>query len=332
MKKFLKIIGIVFLFLIIIGAAGLGYFNSAYPKVGPAPNIKVELTAKRIERGRYLAHNVAVCMDCHSKRDWTKSSGPVIPGTEGQGGDKLGKEMGLPGTLYTKNITPANLGGWTDGEILRALTAGVNKDNKTLFPLMPYLSYRNLSREDLYSIIAYLRTLKPIKNDVPESSIDFPVNLIIKTLPEDYTRVNPEPDKNNPKEYGKYLATAASCIECHTKSEGGEMVKGMEFAGGGSFEAPWGTITSANITPDKETGIGNWTKEMFIARFKAYNSDEIKNMKMTGHEFNSIMPWSLYAGMTEEDLGAIYDYLMTQKPVRNFVNRYSPSGVKTASN
>jgi mono/diheme cytochrome c family protein len=271
-------------------------------------------------------------MDCHSKRDWTKSSGPIIPGTEGQGGDRFGEEMGLPGTLYSKNITPAGLGSWTDGEILRALTAGVNKDNKALFPLMPYLAYRNFSREDLYSIIAYLRTLKPIKNEVPESSINFPVNLIIKTLPEDYTLVNPEPDKNNPKEYGKYLVTAASCIECHTKSEGGEMVKGMEFAGGGSFEAPWGTITSANITPDKETGIGNWTKEIFIARFKAYNSDEIKNMKMSGHEFNSIMPWSLYAGMTEEDLGAIYDYLRTQKPVRNLINRYSPPGVKTASN
>jgi len=332
MKKFFKIIGIVLLAFLIIGAVGLGYFNSAYPKVGPAPTIKVELTKERIDRGKYLVHNVAVCLDCHSTRDWSKLTGPIIPGTEGKGGDKFGEEMGLPGTLYSKNITPASLSSWTDGEILRAITSGVSKNNKAIFPLMPYLAYRNLSREDLYSIIAYLRTLKPIKNDVPESSINFPVNLIIKTLPEDYTANIPEPDKTNPKEYGKYLVNAASCIECHTKSEDGEMVKGMEFAGGSPYETPWGTIRSANITPDKETGIGNWTKEMFIARFKAYNSDEMRNMKVNGKEFNNVMPWTLYAGMTEEDLGAVYDYLMTQKPVRNSVNRYTPPGQKMASN
>jgi len=324
MKKFFKIVGIIAVALIIIGAAGISYFNLTYPKVSPASNIKVELTKGRLDRGKYLVHNVALCLDCHSTRDWTKNAGPIIPGTEGKGGDRFGEELGLPGTLYAKNITPVNLSSWTDGEILRALTSGVNKDNKALFPLMPFLSYRKLSKEDLYSIIAYIRTLKPIQNEVPESSINFPVSLIIKTLPEDYTANIPEPDKNDPKEYGKYLVTAASCADCHTKMEKGEPVKGMDFAGGNTYKTHWGIIRSANITPDKETGIGNWTKEMFIARFKAYNLEEVQNMKVNGHEFNSVMPWTLLSGMTEEDLGAVYDYLMTQKPVRNSITRYTP--------
>jgi mono/diheme cytochrome c family protein len=322
MKVLFKILGIILVVIVIIAAAGLIYFNSTYPKVSPARNIKVQYTSEKIERGRYLANHVTVCIDCHSKRDWNYYSGPIIPGTEGKGGDNYGEEQGLPGRVYMKNITPATLKDWTDGEIARAITSGVNKDGKTLFPVMPYTTYRNLSEDDLYAIIAYIRTLKPIENNVPNSEINFPVNMIVKTLPKDYVPQK-SPDKSDVVKYGKYLVNIIGCVDCHTKSNKGEMVKDMEFAGGNEFNFPSGIVRSANITPDKETGIGNWTKESFISRFKSF-ADKSNIIRINVNtEFNTPMPWSLFSGMTEEDLGAIYSYLMTIKPINNKAERFT---------
>ncbi len=327
MKKLLKVLGIVFLVLVIVLVGGFIYFNSTYPKVEAAPNLKVELTPERIERGKYLANNVSSCIDCHSTRDWTKFAGPATVGTEGKGGERFGKEIGFPGTVYSKNITPANLGSWTDGEIFRAITSGVDKNGKVMFPIMPYMSYNKMAKEDIYSIIAYLRTLQPIENDIPQSEIDFPLNFIMKTFPQNYSEKS-VPDKNNPVEYGKYLVTIGACQDCHTPQE-----SKTQLSGGAEFHVPIGTLRSANITPDNETGIGAWTKETFIARFKAFESDSVRNVKLNPTDFNTIMPWPFYAGMTEEDLGAIYDYLKSIKPVKNRVERFTPaSQKKIASN
>lgn len=325
MKRFLKIMGIIFLLLIILLAGGLTYFNLTYPKINAAPDIKVNATPAKIARGEYLAKHVAMCLDCHSTRDWKKYSGPIIDGTEGKGGEKFDEKLGFPGTIYVKNITPAALHNWTDGEIIRAFTMGINKDNKALFPMMPYYNYNKMTWEDAEAIVAYIKTLKPIKNEVPGKELNFPLNFIVKTMPL-LTYKPPKPaDKTNPAEYGKYLVTIAGCGECHTQSEEGTPLPAMEFAGGVEYKLPHGTIRTANITPDNETGIGGWNKEMFTARFKSFESDSAKNIPADlFKEFNTIMPWTLYAGMTEEDLGAVYDYLRSVKPVKNRVERYTP--------
>ena len=325
MKKFMKIVSIVvgvFVFLLIGGSV---YFNSTFPKEIPVSNIKVEITPERIARGEYLATNVAMCIDCHSQRDFSKFGGPVKPGTEGMGGEVFGKEMGLPGTIPVRNITPAGIGDWTDGEIIRALTSGINKHGEALFPIMPYDGFAEMDEEDLYSIVAYLRTLKPIDNEVGERNLDFPVNYIVKTLPLNTYSPKQAPDKSNPKEYGKYLVKMASCHHCHTQTNEGEPVAGMEFAGGSEIHMPFGTIRSANLTPDVETGLGSWTKEQFIQRFKSMATDEMKNIPADPGGFNTIMPWSMYGGMSEEDLGAIYEYLHSLKPVKNLVVKFTPA-------
>ena len=87
MKKFVKIIAFILIFFVIAIAGGLIYFNSKFPREIPVADIKVEVTPERIERGRYLAHNVSMCLDCHSERDWTKYSAPIIDGTWGKGGE-----------------------------------------------------------------------------------------------------------------------------------------------------------------------------------------------------------------------------------------------------
>jgi hypothetical protein len=105
-------------------------------------------------------------MHCHGQRDFTKFSGPVIPGTEGKGGQPEGKGV------YAANITPTVLGNWTDEEVVRAITTGITKTGDTLFPTMPYRDYRYMSKEDATSIVAYLRTLKPIPDSVPKRNLE----------------------------------------------------------------------------------------------------------------------------------------------------------------
>ncbi|HNR74792.1 MAG TPA: cytochrome C, partial [Cyclobacteriaceae bacterium] len=106
MKKLLKVLGYLILFIVVAIGAFLTYLKTALPNVGDAEDIKIEYTPERIERGRYLANSVSVCMDCHSTRDWTKFSGPLTEGTLGQGGETFDQSFGFPGKYISRNITP----------------------------------------------------------------------------------------------------------------------------------------------------------------------------------------------------------------------------------
>ena len=332
MKKVFKVLGILVGVVVVLLIAGYIYLNTAFPKVDPPEDITVEVTPERIARGEYLATHVAVCIDCHSERDFTKFAGPIKPGTEGSGGEVFDENIGFPGKVTTKNLTPANLGSWTDGELIRAITCGVTKDNRALFPMMPYPNYNQFSEEDLYSIVAYIRTLEPQEKNIPETELNFPLNLIVKTMPIQTYSPAKEINKSNTVAYGNYLVTLASCSECHTPSDQGDPLPGMTMAGGQAFNFPGGVVRSLNITPDNETGIGTWTKEDFIARFRFYSGEDAHNVPVNiEKDFNTPMPWLMYAGMTDEDLSSIYDYLRTVTPVKNRVERFTPHSTATAS-
>jgi len=310
--------------IVVVGVGGaLTYLFTAYPDVGPPPDISVEGTQQQIERGKYLAKHVSVCMDCHSSRNFDKFSGPIVPGTFGKGGESFTENMGLPGTFYSKNITPHNLGSWSDGEIYRAITTGVTKEGNALFPIMPYTGYNKMDPDDVKAIIAYLRTLEPIDYQAPESNANFPVNMLMRTDPEPADPME-RPDPKNTIKYGKYLITIAGCTHCHTPQKEGSDIEGMYLAGGFKYEMPFGTIRSANITPDKETGIGNWSKEMFVKEFKQYDvpTDSLPDVKKG--EKNTLMPWQMYAGMSDQDLEAIYHYLQTVDAVKHKVDTFTP--------
>lgn len=320
-----KIVKAVFVGLILVVIVGLLFVRLALPNVGKPEYLKVDASPERIARGKYLANSVAVCVDCHSERDWSKYSGPFIPGTMGKGGEIFDQKLGFPGSFYARNITPYGIGDWSDGEILRAISAGVSKDGSALFPVMPHPNYGKMDKEDLISIIAYLRTLKSIKNDVPKSKADFPMNFIINTIPQkaSFSKI---PDTKNAVLYGEYLYNAAACSECHTKKDKGKAVAGMELAGGFEFPMPTGgVVRSANITPDKETGIGNWTEQEFVSRFSLYADSTFVPVKVKKGDVNTIMPWTMYGKMKAEDLKAIYAYLKTIKPIKNEVVKFSKS-------
>lgn len=323
MKKILKIIGIILVLVIVVVSALLLYVKMALPSLGEAEDISIDYTTDRIARGEYLANCVNVCMDCHSVRDWSKFSGPLTPGTFGQGGDRFDQTLGMPGVFYARNITPEGISRYTDGELFRVITTGVTKEGRAMFPLMPYPYYGKMDREDIYSIIAYIRSLSPIKNEVPESVADFPMNFIINTIPQK-ADLQKRPDPSDELAYGAYLTNAAGCIECHTQVDKGQIIREFSFGGGREFQFPDGSVVrSSNISPDEITGIGTWTKESFIKRFKMYADSSYVLPSVAPGEFNTIMPWMMYAGMKEEDLAAIYTYLKTVTPIENVVNKFT---------
>ncbi|MBP9191303.1 MAG: cytochrome c [Ignavibacteria bacterium] len=324
MNKFFKFFIYFFALVIIILTAGYFYIKTQYPKVSAAPDMKIVPSEEMVARGKYLAYGFASCMDCHSARDYSKMNGPIIAGTEGKGGQDYGEGAGfIPARNITSDVA-TGLGGWTDGEIFRAITMGVDKDGEPLGPMMPYTFYRNMDEDDIKAIIAYIRTLPPVKNKIPKHEFNFPVNLIFRTIPGDPDFKN-FPDPDNKLAIGEYYSIG--CNACHSPMEKGEFIKEKMFSGGVEFPAPKGGIVrTSNITPDPETGIGKWTKEQFIQKFRSSASPEVTNISVNEGEFNSVMPWTFYGEVcTDEDLGAVFDYLMSQKPISNKVEKFSPS-------
>lgn len=323
MKKVVKYTGYLLALLVVVIAGLLSYVKLALPDVGEAEDLKIEYTPERIERGRYLANNVSVCMDCHSKRDYSKFSGPLTKGTLGMGGDRFDQTVGMPGVFFARNITPEGISRYTDGELFRVITTGVTKEGRAMFPLMPYPYYSHMDPEDIYSIIAYVRSIPAIKNDVPESVADFPMNFILNTIPK---KASPQkrPEKSDVLAYGAYMTNASGCIECHTQVDKGQIIPDLSFGGGREFMFPDGsTIRSSNITPDAEAGIGKWTEEAFIQRFKIYGDSTFVPADIAPGEYNSIMPWTMYGKMEREDLSAIYQYLKTVKPIAQSVIKFT---------
>ena len=106
-------------------------------------------------------------------------------------------------------------------------------------------------------------------------------------------------------ERGRYLATAADCVACHTVSNGGK-----PFAGGRAIETPFGNITAPNITPDAETGIGSWTDAQF--------DNAVRNgVRPDGSRLYPAMPFTYYTKMSHGDVVALRAYLNTVEPVRH---------------
>lgn len=325
MKKILKYLFYVLVGLVVIVAGLLTYVKVALPNVGPAENLTVERTPERIARGKYLANNIMVCMDCHSTRDWSKFSGPLTPGTLGRGGEKFDQAVGMPGVIYSRNITPAGITRYTDGELFRVITTGVTKEGRPLFPLMPYPYYSRMDKEDIYSVIAYIRSLPSIDHAVPDTRLDFPMNFIVHLIPQKAT-LGTLPDTTDLLAYGAYITNACGCKECHTPVNNGQIIEDLAFGGGREFKLLDGsTVRSMNLTPDA-TGLGAWTEDLFVNRFRMYADSSYVDPTVEPGSFNTMMPWTMYGHMKVSDLRAIYTYLKTVKPIKNTMNRFTPRG------
>ncbi len=318
--RILKVLMSIIALVLLLVLAGGTYVKFALPDVGEPPEMQIKSNAQRLERGKYLANHVTVCMDCHSTRDWSLYAGPMSQTGIGAGGEVFDQKMGFPGSFYAPNITPATLKNWTDGELFRAITTGVSKDGRALFPLMAAHRFGKMVKEDINSIITYIRSLQPIEKVIPLSEPDFPVNFLINTMPKkaSFTVI---PKETDVIQYGGYLVNAAGCVDCHSQMDKGSIVAGTEFGGGMEFKFPQGIVRSPNITNDMETGIGSWTKAAFVQRFQLYIAPNYQSPKV-GEGMNTPMPWIMYGGMKTSDLEAIYDYLKTVKTQKNQVIKF----------
>jgi mono/diheme cytochrome c family protein len=327
MKKLAKVLGWSLVALAVLLAAGITLTVGWRPFIGPRSRTltarKFENTPARLARGAYLVNRVTDCMGCHAEHDWTAHDAPILPGTLGSGQD-MNMLKGLPGQVFAPNITPepdTGSGTWSDDQLARALREGVGHDGRALFPFMPYVGLRNMSDEDVASVVVYLRSLPPIRKLRPPTRLIFPVKYLIRSTPQPLDAPVADPDLSIPEKRGAYLAGIASCGDCHTPSDGhGHPLAGMGLSGGSIFDGPWGRVASANITPDP-SGISYYDAAMFM--------QAMRTGFVSARRLSQIMPWHTYRGMTDEDITAIFAYLKTVKPVHHQVdNSQAPTYCK----
>lgn len=312
MKTGLKVLGYVLAAVVLIAGGAVTYLFARKPDMAPAANLKIERTAERLARGQYLVL-LADCDGCHSERDFTRFDGPVVTGGR-LAGQVFTREHGVPGTVAPQNLTPdpeTGIGAWTDGEVVRAIREGVDKDGRTLFPMMPYESYRKMSDEDVYSVVAYLRSLPAVKRKQPPAQLDFPVGLFIRSAPKPVRRVA-QLNLSDKRVKGEYLANIAGCKGCHTPSLGG----GEKFTGPGLL------VVSANISADPTTGIGRMSEQNFVDKFAQYREYAEHGSPKVGPEGFTVMPWLNFCQLPEEDLRAIYVYIRASPPVTKAVETH----------
>ena len=305
--------GVFELILVAIAMAGgilsIGYGSNNAPRL-TASRLTFEPTAARLERGRYIVEGPAHCFQCHSEVNWE------APGAQPKAGRKAGgtvfPEKGME-WLVAPNISPdpeTGSGKWTDEQFARAIREGIGHDGRRLFPMMPYMNFREMSDEDLASVVVYVRSLEPVSNRLPIAMLP---EAIKNSLPphQPITSSVPGPDMSNPVARGKYLVTLGNCMMCHTPMKDGQSVTELSFGGGMTFDGPWGHVTSANITKDP-SGISYYDEKLFI--------EVIRTGQVRARKLNSIMPWGYFRNMTDDDLKAIFAYLRTLPPVQHRVD------------
>jgi mono/diheme cytochrome c family protein len=257
-----------------------------------------------LARGDYIVNVVAACGNCHTQRgaDLLPMSAMYLAG---------GTRFDIPpGVAFAKNITPdkdTGLGSWTEEQVIRAIREGHTKEGDIIGPPMPVEFYNKLSDADVKAIAAYLRSVKPIRNEVAESKYKIPLRA------EPPAKGLPAPAKIDKIAYGQYLATMAHCAECHTPQIGPKRdFEKQLMAGGFRFEIGGKFIFSRNITSDPETGIGAWTDEQ-VKRAITHGIDK------DGKKLIPQMPYPYFQHMTPEDLDAMVAYLRTVPPVKKFI-------------
>jgi hypothetical protein len=236
-----------------------------------------------------------------------------------------GWELPIPelGTIYAPNITPdpeTGIGKWSDDAIARAMQEGVDANGRALFPVMPWTDFRHLDNEDVASIVVYLRSIPPVKNTMPVSKLNFPLNFIVNTIPKPLAAHADPPARTTAVARGEYLVkTVAGCPGCHTPADNqGQALPGLAFAGGEPFHDPFhagGVVSSANITPDP-SGIAHYDEALFI--------QTIRTGKIGGRQLTPIMPFEFFKNMSDDDLRDTFAFLKTVAPVKHRVDNTDP--------
>lgn len=304
--------------VMVLGAAGCGRQEAPAPKATPAASAPAAAPAAataaavepmhdstdKLEHGRYLVETVAGCGNCHTPH---LPDGSLDPTKKFSGAFVIEEPVFK---AYARNITPdmeTGIGSWSEDDIVNAIRNAQRPDGKYLGPPMSFGWYRGMSDTDAHAIAAYLKTVPAIRNEVPPSEYKIPLNGYGPPV----TSVADVP-KTDQVKYGEYLAgPIGHCMDCHTTYVMGQIDLKQLGRGGNVYNKPFGytwAAVSANLTSDKDAGLGAWT------------DDEIKRavtqgISRNGRQLLPFMPFGLYAKMEPSDLNAIVAYLRTLPPM-----------------
>ena len=284
----------------VVGAAEPGY-----PRVRPLTDRTFEVTPARVERGQYLTEHLLQCFVCHSERDWNAPGAPPVAGRKGAGtvmSERADRRIVAP------NITPdpeTGAGRWTDDMLARAIREGIGHDGRALYWGMWYRSFATLPDEDLAAVVVYLRTLPPVRNALPPTVLPADEQVANARNPQPITAPVTGPAPGDRKALGRYLLGVADCAGCHTAWEASRN-PGL-FGGGNEVGRGSRKAFSANLTRHA-SGV-SYPRDTFISVMHTGK----------GGSLHPIMPWIVFSGLTDADLGAMYDALGDVYPVAHYV-------------
>ncbi|MDB5883407.1 MAG: hypothetical protein JWP43_3285 [Ramlibacter sp.] len=253
-----------------------------------------------LERGKYLMESVVACGNCHMQR-----------GPQGEPLWDKGLSGGMvfedaPFRAVAANITPdreTGIGNWSDSQLVKAIREGVRPDGSLIGPPMPIPFYRNMSDDDVASIVAYLRAQAPVRNAVSKSKYNM-------ALPPDYgppLKTVKAPAAADKLRYGKYLADIGHCMECHTPRDAqGQLAMAKVGSGGQVFPGPWGQSVARNLTPHA-TGLKGWTDEQIAHSMRTGTNRQ-------GQPYKPPMAFGFYKNISNADMAALIAYLRSLKP------------------
>jgi mono/diheme cytochrome c family protein len=252
-----------------------------------------------VARGDYLANTIMTCANCHSP----KGPPAATAGKDYSGGLRFNEP---PFDVTASNITPdkeTGIGNWSDAEIKASILTGKRPNGVPLAEIMPTAFYPILTDGDANALVAYLKSLPPVKNKVPDPV--YKIALPHHVFPGAAKAYTPA-DLNDKVKKGFYLVTIGHCMECHTPfvERGGLDVANSLGKGGREFPGPWGVSKARNITSSRTAGIGAWTDaEIKTAITQGKSRD--------GSPLKGPMGYQYYARMTADDLDAVVAYLRT---------------------
>ena len=333
MRRILRWLGILIGILVILIVALFIYVQLTWdrPVVSEAAQMTAPTDPETVARGEFLYNYSLNCWACHG------SEGSKSPDEPQAGGLEFDlTEIGPPGGfgyLYGSNVTPdpeTGIGAWSDGEVVRALREGLDREGHLIFPIMEAEWWSGLSDQDALAIVAYMRSLTPIRNEVPDSRSSFIAKAltalrIFKPIPPITSPVM-SPPKGATVEYGEYLSYHAStCVGCHMprNPNNAEFDTTRPFAGGlFPFPEEGFITTGSNLTPDSATGIGGWTEQQFVTAMRT-------GMRPDGTVMLSFMPWPSYSKWSDDDLRAVWLFLRSLEPIEHKVPPSTLAGAAT---
>jgi mono/diheme cytochrome c family protein len=315
MRKFFRILGVtlglaalaVAGFAVYVAAKGIPTYDLPKPQARTAAPAAVDMPAQ-LALGEKLV--MSDCADCHLNKQ-----------TNSLSGQKLTDIPTEFGAVYSANITQDKvhgIGAWTDTELVTLLRTGIGRDGRYRV-IMP--KFVKMSDEDVSSIVAYLRSDQPwTKPNATPTPAQQP-SLLLKALANTVMKPTPMPTAaiSTPAAldqvaYGKYLVVGRyACYECHSKdfksNNALEPEQSEGYLGGGNpmLNQQGQTVLSRNLTPDSQTGIGDWSEEQFSKAVK-YGLSPHGGLKY---------PMPKYSVMSDEEAKAIFAYLQTVPKIKN---------------